>query len=83
MRAMTKLLFLGLLGGISYAVAFAWLRQRHEAARPFRQALAEATEQATRGAPMTGRGRGMPQRTLDPDGGSVSTRVGRGVVRRD
>ena len=49
-------------------------------ARSMGQAASEAFGEAPGQGQLTGEGRGREEQTLNPDGGSVPHRVGRGVV---
>ena len=65
-----------LVGFGVYELVRRWLLKEEELASPLRQIG------PVKGAAMTAGGHGEVQRTLESDGGRVSHRVGRGVVRR-
>ena len=65
-----------LVGFGVYELVRRWLLEEQELSAPLRQIG------PIKGAAMTAGGHGEVQRTLESDGGRISHRVGRGVVRR-
>lgn len=90
MKNAIKLLVLAVIGYAAYEMIEGYLRHRKNVGGPAGRGVAPIrTSRAmpepmgrVAGAAMTGTGEGVTERTLDQDGESTSTRVGRGVVSR-
>ena len=80
MRRVLQVLVIAIIGYAIYELIRRWTAQQ-EAVMGARAAVEPLGH--VRGAAITGGGEGAPQRTLGPDGSTVTERVGRGVVRRN
>lgn len=76
MRKLLIILAAAILGYTVFEFLRRYLAMTPEAGAPLRQMG------PVKGAAMTAGGQGAARRTLDADGGSVSHRVGRGVIHR-
>ena len=94
LKSVLKLVVVALVGYIGYEVVNAFLRHRQLSGGPAGRGEMPVLIPAARhyvgkpmghvgGASMTGGGEGSVVQTSDDEGGPNSTRVGRGVVRRN
>ena len=83
MFRLIKLAIYAMVGYALYEVFQGLTSESHVSAAGRRRNLGRALDETGgRMETLTGRGGGMREDTLEPDGGSVPHRVGRGVVTR-